>query len=234
MGNKTVKEVTENYVAKDVEASVRAFWNENNTYRETRKLRANGKDWLFVDGPPYTTGYIHLGTAWNKILKDAILRYQSMNGKHIVERAGYDMHGLPIEVKVEEKLGFKNYVSNNVLITHSSRGNRNRPYAEARLLVYANHRNNLPLFASDIPESQKESIQQSVSYKQLKRTVRLLIRTGYSDKEVVSFIEEWNKYAKGLMKISPKLYIALMKTIVFFIERFSTVFALMFVVYFIF
>ena len=108
MGNKTVKEVTENYVAKDVEASVRAFWNENNTYRETRKLRANGKDWLFVDGPPYTTGYIHLGTAWNKILKDAILRYQSMNGKHIVERAGYDMHGLPIEVKVEEKLGFKN------------------------------------------------------------------------------------------------------------------------------
>ncbi len=108
MGKKHVKEVSENYVPKEVEESVRSYWEENNTYRETRKLRENGPDWLFVDGPPYTTGYIHLGTAWNKILKDSILRYHSMTGKHIIERAGYDMHGLPIEVKVEEKLGFKN------------------------------------------------------------------------------------------------------------------------------
>ena len=105
---RSVKEVSESYVPKDVEAAVTAYWNEHNTYRETRKLRESGQPWLFVDGPPYTTGYIHLGTAWNKILKDSILRYQSMNGKHIIERAGYDMHGLPIEVKVEEKLGFKN------------------------------------------------------------------------------------------------------------------------------
>lgn len=103
-----MKEVLESYVPKNVEAEVFAYWEENNTYRETRKLREAGKPWLFVDGPPYTTGYIHLGTAWNKILKDAILRYRSMTGRHIIERAGYDMHGLPIEVKVEEKLGFKN------------------------------------------------------------------------------------------------------------------------------
>lgn len=103
-----MKEVSESYVPKNIEAEVRALWDENNTYRETRKLREAGKPWLFVDGPPYTTGYIHLGTAWNKILKDSILRYRSMTGRHIIERAGYDMHGLPIEVKVEEKLGFKN------------------------------------------------------------------------------------------------------------------------------
>ena len=103
-----MKEVSESYVPKNVEAEVRAYWEENNTYRETRKLREAGKPWLFVDGPPYTTGYIHLGTAWNKILKDAIIRYRSMTGRNIIERAGYDMHGLPIEVKVEEKLGFKN------------------------------------------------------------------------------------------------------------------------------
>ena len=103
-----MKEVLESYVPKNVEAEVRAYWEENNTYRETRKLREAGKPWLFVDGPPYTTGYIHLGTAWNKILKDAIIRYRSMTGRNIIERAGYDMHGLPIEVKVEEKLGFKN------------------------------------------------------------------------------------------------------------------------------
>ena len=107
-GEILVKEVTENYVAKDVETSVRDYWKANNTYRKTRKLRENGRPWLFVDGPPYTTGYIHLGTAWNKILKDAILRFESMNGKHIIERAGYDMHGLPIEVQVEKKLGLEN------------------------------------------------------------------------------------------------------------------------------
>jgi len=60
-----------------------------------------------VDGPPYTTGKIHLGTAWNKILKDVILRYKSMRGYNVQDKPGWDMHGLPIEVKVEEILGFK-------------------------------------------------------------------------------------------------------------------------------
>ncbi len=103
-----MKEIQESYVPAVVENDVREYWKTNNTYRETRKLHESGQPWFFVDGPPYTTGYIHLGTAWNKILKDAIIRYHSMTGQHIIERAGYDMHGLPIEVKVEEKLGFKN------------------------------------------------------------------------------------------------------------------------------
>ena len=103
-----MKEITESYVPAVVESDVRDYWKDNNTYRKTRKLHESGQPWLFVDGPPYTTGYIHLGTAWNKILKDSIIRYHSMTGQHIIERAGYDMHGLPIEVKVEEKLGFKN------------------------------------------------------------------------------------------------------------------------------
>ena len=61
-----------------------------------------------MDGPPYTTGRIHLGTAWNKIIKDSVLRYRSMNGYDLMDRPGWDMHGLPIEVKVESILGFKN------------------------------------------------------------------------------------------------------------------------------
>lgn len=103
-----MKEVTENYVSSAIESDVSDYWKQHNTYRETRKYRESGRPWLFVDGPPYTTGYIHLGTAWNKILKDSILRYQSMCGKNIIERAGYDMHGLPIEVQVEKKLGLNN------------------------------------------------------------------------------------------------------------------------------
>lgn len=103
-----MKEINESYVPKNLEAEVTDYWEKNSTYRKTRKLRESGRPWFFVDGPPYTTGHIHLGTAWNKILKDTIIRYQSMNGRHIIERAGYDMHGLPIEVQVEKMIGLSN------------------------------------------------------------------------------------------------------------------------------
>ena len=95
------------YDAKSLEQNIRKFWDEIDAYSKVRELRKNGKKFFFVDGPPYTTGRIHLGTAWNKIIKDSILRYKSMNGFHILDRAGWDMHGLPIEVKVEGVLGFK-------------------------------------------------------------------------------------------------------------------------------
>lgn len=101
-----MKEVTANFSAKDTEARVREFWHTNDTYARVKESRAAGRPFFFVDGPPYTTGTIHLGTAWNKILKDSILRYHRMNGRNVIDRAGYDMHGLPIEVKVEQALGF--------------------------------------------------------------------------------------------------------------------------------
>ncbi|HUK38702.1 MAG TPA: isoleucine--tRNA ligase [Methanomicrobiales archaeon] len=101
-----MKEVESTYRAGEVEARVRESWTARDTYRQVREGRSGGKPFFFVDGPPYTTGNIHLGTAWNKILKDAILRYHRLKGRHIIERAGYDMHGLPIEVKVEHRLGF--------------------------------------------------------------------------------------------------------------------------------
>ncbi len=101
-----LKEVSQ-YDAKAIEQKIQKFWNEIDAYSKVRELRENGKKFFFVDGPPYTTGRIHLGTAWNKVIKDAILRYRSMNGFHVLDRAGWDMHGLPIEVKVEGVLGFK-------------------------------------------------------------------------------------------------------------------------------
>jgi len=102
-----VKEVAANFNAKGLENSVQEHWRTNDTYATVKQHRCGGKPFFFVDGPPYTTGTIHLGTAWNKILKDSILRYHRMNGRHVIDRAGYDMHGLPIEVKVEQALGFK-------------------------------------------------------------------------------------------------------------------------------
>lgn len=95
------------YDAKSLEQKIHKLWDEIDAYSRVREQRADGKKFFFVDGPPYTTGRIHLGTAWNKIIKDSILRYKSMNGFHVLDRAGWDMHGLPIEVKVEGVLGFK-------------------------------------------------------------------------------------------------------------------------------
>ncbi|MCJ7795085.1 MAG: class I tRNA ligase family protein, partial [Methanoregulaceae archaeon] len=101
-----MKEVTANFDAKGIEQEVRAYWRTHDTYKKVKHQRSTGKPFFFVDGPPYTTGHIHLGTAWNKIIKDSILRWYRMNGRDVVDRAGYDMHGLPIEVNVEKELGF--------------------------------------------------------------------------------------------------------------------------------
>ena len=102
----SVKAVSSSYQANEIEDSVQAYWREENVFEKVLALHREGEDFFFVDGPPYTTGHIHLGTAWNKIIKDCLLRYQRMLGKNVIARAGYDMHGLPIEVRVEQKLGF--------------------------------------------------------------------------------------------------------------------------------
>jgi isoleucyl-tRNA synthetase len=101
-----LREVTASFSAKAIEREVQEYWRTHDTYKAVKQNRSAGKPFFFVDGPPYTTGHIHIGTAWNKILKDSILRYHRMNGRNVIDRAGYDMHGLPIEVKVEQALGF--------------------------------------------------------------------------------------------------------------------------------
>ncbi len=101
-----MKDVAGSYRPAELEDGVRRFWDEEQVYAKVRALHAADPPFFFVDGPPYTTGHIHLGTAWNKIIKDAVLRQVRMRGRHVIDRAGYDMHGLPIEVQVEKQLGF--------------------------------------------------------------------------------------------------------------------------------
>ena len=91
----------------DVEADIQKFWKDNNIPFKVRMKNKNKKKFYFLDGPPYATGYIHIGTAWNKILKDTYIRYWRMKGFDVWDQPGYDTHGLPIENKVEQKLGFK-------------------------------------------------------------------------------------------------------------------------------
>ena len=100
-------DVTDQYSPADVEAAVEAYWDDHDAYAATKEAHKEDPTFFFVDGPPYTSGQMHLGTAWNKTLKDAVIRQKRMTGHQVTDRPGYDMHGLPIEVKVEEELGFE-------------------------------------------------------------------------------------------------------------------------------
>ncbi|MCD6279899.1 isoleucine--tRNA ligase [Candidatus Micrarchaeota archaeon] len=83
------------------------YWKENDIYRKVKEKNKDKKIWYFCEGPPYATGDPHPGTLWNRVMKDMILRYKRYNGYNVHDRAGYDTHGLPIEVKVEKELKFK-------------------------------------------------------------------------------------------------------------------------------
>jgi isoleucyl-tRNA synthetase len=102
-----IKEAPRSYDSKKQERIVQEFWKDNSIYNKTKKLRENNVKFSFLDGPPYCSGRIHLGTAWNKTIKDAFLRFKSMNGYDVRRQAGWDSHGLPIEHKVEGLLGLK-------------------------------------------------------------------------------------------------------------------------------
>lgn len=103
----SIKEAEKSYNHEKIENKIQDFWKKNETFSKTNKLRSNGPQYSFLDGPPYCSGKIHLGTTWNKVIKDCYLRYKSMNGYNIRRQAGWDMHGLPIEHKVEEIMGIK-------------------------------------------------------------------------------------------------------------------------------
>ncbi len=101
-----IEEVDHGY-NKSLEKKMQSFWKDNKIYTKTNKLRETQPKYSFLDGPPYCSGKIHLGTAWNKVIKDSYLRYMSMTGHSIRRQAGWDTHGLPIEHKVEELLNIK-------------------------------------------------------------------------------------------------------------------------------
>jgi len=93
------------YVQKEEE--ILKFWDKNKIYEKQKSKCKNGKNFYFLDGPPYTSGHVHIGTAWNKALKDMILRYKRMRGFNVWDKAGWDMHGMPVELKTAKKLKLK-------------------------------------------------------------------------------------------------------------------------------
>ena len=82
-------------------------WEEEGLYRRIQEATAGRPTYILHDGPPYANGHIHLGTAFNKVLKDIILRSRRMAGYHCPYVPGWDCHGLPIEHNVDKELGPK-------------------------------------------------------------------------------------------------------------------------------
>ena len=95
------------YNFKEAEERIFKFWQDKKILEKTRKKGKGKKKFYFLDGPPYTSGRIHMGTAWNQVLKDQILRYKRMRGFEVWDRGGYDMHGLPTANKIQEKFNLK-------------------------------------------------------------------------------------------------------------------------------
>ncbi|MCL6643394.1 MAG: class I tRNA ligase family protein, partial [Dehalococcoidia bacterium] len=87
------------------EPKILARWEQMNLYHKIRQARAGRPVYVLHDGPPYANGNIHLGTAFNKILKDFIVKSRSMAGFDAPFVPGWDCHGLPIEIKVDAELG---------------------------------------------------------------------------------------------------------------------------------
>jgi isoleucyl-tRNA synthetase len=81
------------------------FWEKNHIYKQLLDKTENNERFVFHDGPPYANGGIHHGHVLNKVLKDIIVKYKSLSGKHVRYIPGWDCHGLPIELNAERELG---------------------------------------------------------------------------------------------------------------------------------
>jgi len=88
------------------EKEIVKFWNDNGVFEESMKEREGGEEFSFYDGPPTANGKPHIGHILTRVIKDIIPRYQTMKGKHVLRKAGWDTHGLPVELEVEKTLGF--------------------------------------------------------------------------------------------------------------------------------
>jgi len=87
------------------EKAVRRFWEENGIFEKSIDERREGENYTFFDGPPTANGKPHIGHVLTRVIKDMIPRYQTMKGKRVLRKAGWDTHGLPVELEVEKKLG---------------------------------------------------------------------------------------------------------------------------------
>ena len=92
-----------NFVEREKE--VEQFWKEKDIFKKSIKSREGHPTYMFYDGPPTANGKPHIGHVLTRVIKDMIPRYRTMKGNMVPRKAGWDTHGLPVELEVEKMLG---------------------------------------------------------------------------------------------------------------------------------
>ena len=93
------------YNPKKVEEKILKFWEKNDIFKKQVNQRKGCTPYIFLEGPPTANGMPHPGHVLTRVMKDLFTRYQAMNGCFVERKAGWDTHGLPVEIEVEKKLG---------------------------------------------------------------------------------------------------------------------------------
>ena len=91
-----------------MEEKVLSYWKKQDVFHQSMDLRKSGKEYVFFEGPPTANGKPGVHHVLARAFKDIFPRYKTMRGYHVSRRGGWDTHGLPVEIEVEKKLGFKN------------------------------------------------------------------------------------------------------------------------------
>ena len=93
--------------ASTLEKRIREYWQKKNTAQKSEDIRADAEQFIFYEGPPTANGMPGIHHVISRAIKDAVCRYKTMQGFHVKRKAGWDTHGLPVEIEVEKQLGLK-------------------------------------------------------------------------------------------------------------------------------
>lgn len=100
-----MKAIDGSYDPVNLEKRISQWWNENKILQKIMDIRSGAPLFRFLEGPPTANGYMHVGHARGRAMKDVVLRFKTMLGHDVWRRAGWDCQGLPVELEVEKKLG---------------------------------------------------------------------------------------------------------------------------------
>ena len=91
----------------ELENRVLADWRDDDVFAESVRRREGAPEWVFYEGPPTANGRPGIHHVWARLFKDIYPRFHTMRGKYVPRKAGWDCHGLPVEVEVEKELGLR-------------------------------------------------------------------------------------------------------------------------------
>ena len=99
------KKVDTNLNFLEREKEIIKYWEENNVFATSIEKNEGNEEFCFYDGPPTANGKPHIGHVLTRVIKDLVPRYKTMKGYKVLRKAGWDTHGLPVELEVEKALG---------------------------------------------------------------------------------------------------------------------------------